>query len=125
MYPRGRHDGGRIVSLNMHGMSGIAAVLLVPLVQGQTSAPPTPDRCPVVVEINAHNRMFENRFHGRYRVSMNRLLSDVQGCCKEAGPVSSVTIRADKAVPYGTVHALIERIQQVLPASTPLVIKSP
>ena len=101
----------------------LGLALLSLTLNGQNAAPSRPDACPVLITIDAHNYLYTNRFNGHYRVSEKTLMQDLRNGCEEAGRVSSVTIAANKNVPYGTVHDLIQRIQQILPPSTPVVLK--
>jgi hypothetical protein len=82
------------------------------------------DACPVILRVDASGRIFENRMRGMYRVSHKILERDLQGGCKDDGPVSSVTVDADPTVKHMTVQQLLDWIRSEAPAGIPVTLQA-
>ena len=80
------------------------------------------DRCPMILLLKKDGTLYENRFHGMYRVSRATLISDLGGGCKEGGPVSSVTLHVDPMATHDAVEKLIVVIKKELPADVPVTL---
>ena len=74
-----------------------------------------PDACPIRIAIDAQGHLSENRMHGMYRVSKPTLIQDLQGGCKEGGPISSITIQSTPQTNYAYVKDIIDLIHQYAP----------
>ncbi len=82
------------------------------------------DHCPLTIFIDAHDRVFDSRFAGRYRVSEQTLRTDIQYGCKEWGPTSSVRLDASPNATMGRVKAIMDLIREVKPG-IPLTVVDP
>ena len=91
---------------------------------GKVSAPQS-DTCPLTVTIDAHGHLYDSRFHGSYRVSERTLAMDIAGGCKQAGPTSSVRVKAAPEVPYGRLKQVVDLIQKNGRLGLPVKIIAP